>query len=156
MLKKGNTAPLDVVVYDQNDKKASLKDCLGSWVVLYFYPKDDTPGCTTQAKGFRDHIGDFQKQDAIVIGVSKDTAKKHQKFINKYDLNFQLWVDEDHRLMEAFGTWGEKKFMGKTYMGTTRSTFLINPEGNIVNVWEKVKPAGHAEEVLQNLVDLSA
>ncbi len=133
------------------EEKLSLREKLDSWVVLYFYPKDDTPGCTKEACSLRDVREEFKRRGVEVIGVSKDSPKSHQKFIEKYKLNFTLWSDEDHVLMEAFGTWGEKRFMGRTYMGTLRSTFLIDPKGVISHVWEKVSPEEHGEEVLDML-----
>lgn len=156
MLQKGDTAPLDVAVHNHKGETISLRDLLGQWVVLYFYPKDDTPGCTTEAKGFRDYAKEFAKHNTAVIGVSKDTPGKHQKFIDKYELNFDLWADEEHALMDACGVWGEKQFMGRTYMGTSRSSFLIDPDGKIAAVWEKVKPAEHPAEVLATRTELSA
>lgn len=151
MLEKGRKAPDKVFVQDHANKDVSLADLLGKWVVLYFYPKDDTPGCTKEAIGFRDFANKLKRSGAVVVGVSKDKPKSHQKFIDKYSLNFTLWSDPEHLLMEAFGTWQEKRFMGRTYMGTTRSTFLIDPQGKIMHVWEEVKPEGHAEEVLEVL-----
>lgn len=144
-------APLDVQVEDAEGNPVSLRSHLGKWVVIYFYPKDDTPGCTKEACSFRDANVDIDKLGVTIIGVSKDLPKSHQKFIKKYQLEFPLWSDPNHELMEAFGTWKEKKFLGKSYMGTTRSTFLINSEGKIAYVWPDVKPAGHAEEVLSFL-----
>ncbi len=148
MLTVDDNAPQDVVITDQDGEDASLADLRGSWVVVFFYPRDNTPGCTTEVCSFRDSIEPLKKAGAVVIGVSKDSEKSHQKFIEKQSLNFPLWADPEHKLMEAFGTWQLKKFMGREYMGTTRSTFLIDPSGKIVHVWEKVKPAGHAEDVL--------
>jgi len=151
MLQVGDNAPVDVLITDQDGNDVSLKDYVGTWVVVFFYPKDNTPGCSTEACSFRDSITPIKKAGAVVIGVSKDSEKSHQKFIEKQSLNFPLWADPEHKLMEAFGTWQLKKFMGREYMGTTRSTFLIDPKGNIAHVWEKVKPAGHAEDVLETL-----
>lgn len=151
MLQAGEKAPIKVKITDQDGKEVSLADYAGKWIVVYFYPRDNTPGCTTEACSFRDSNAVLKKAGAVVIGVSKDTEKSHQKFIEKQSLNFPLWADPDHKLMEAFGTWQKRKFMGREYMGTTRSTFLIDPKGKIVHVWEKVKPAGHAEDVLHVL-----
>lgn len=151
MLKSSQQPPLDLPLVNEQGQSFTLRDLLGSWVVVYFYPKDDTPGCTLEAEGFRDRASDFAKLGARVLGVSKDSCASHQKFIAKKKLPFTLVADVDHALMEAFGTWGQRKFMGRTYMGTSRSTFLINPSGTIVEVWETVKPLGHPEEVLNAL-----
>ena len=155
MLIVSNTAPLDVPMIDESGATRTLQEFLGSWVVVYFYPKDNTPGCTLEAEGFRDLQDSFRNHNAHIIGVSKDTCASHKKFIDKKKLTFTLVADTDHVLMEAFGTWGERSFMGKKYMGTSRSTFLINPEGKIAHVWETVKPAGHPEEVLATLKELA-
>jgi len=155
MLSVSESAPLDVSMIDENSATRTLREFLGSWVVVYFYPKDNTPGCTLEAEEFRDAQDLFRMQNAHIIGVSKDTCASHKKFIDKKKLTFTLVADTDHVLMEAFGTWGERSFMGKKYMGTSRSTFLINPEGKIAHVWETVKPAGHPEEVLAALKELS-
>lgn len=154
MLQVGDQAPLDIFVEDQDGSAVSLQDYLGKFVVVYFYPKDDTPGCTKEACEFRDGMGSFEKLDVPVIGVSKDSPSQHQKFIAKYDLSFQLWSDPDHELQDAFGVWQKKKFMGKEFMGTVRSTFIVDPEGMVVKVWEKVTPAGHADEVEKALKKL--
>jgi peroxiredoxin Q/BCP len=154
LLKAGNRAPLSVSIVDSNEKEVSLKDYLGKWVVLYFYPKDDTPGCTKEACSIRDIRGDIKKTGADVIGVSKDSPKSHLKFIDKYKLNFTLWSDPEHKLMEAFGSWQEKKFMGRTYMGTLRTTFIIDPQGTIAHVFEKVTPDTHGDDILAVLKDL--
>ena len=153
MVKIGSKAPA-VSAYEVGVGKVSLKDYLGKWVVLYFYPKDDTPGCTIEAKGFRDAHDDMNDMDVVVIGVSKDDDKSHEKFVGKYKLTFPLWSDPEHKVMEAFGVWGQRKFMGRTYMGTSRSTFIIDPKGKVAAVWEKVSPPGHAKEVLKKLKEL--
>ena len=127
----------------------SLKDLKGKTVVLYFYPKDDTSGCTAEACAFRDALPDFSKVKAEVIGVSRDPVKKHDKFKEKYGLTFPLASDEDGEVCEAYGTWVEKSMYGRKYMGIERSTFLIDGKGVIRNVWRKVKVPGHAEEVLK-------
>jgi peroxiredoxin Q/BCP len=144
-------APLDIACRNERGELFTLRDHLGSWVVVYFYPKDNTPGCTLEAEGFRDLSSEFKACDAVVFGVSKDTCASHQKFIEKKALTFSLIADTEHALMDGFGVWGERKFMGKTYMGTSRSTFLIDPEGVIVYVWEDVKPLQHPQEVLEKL-----
>lgn len=128
--------------------EVSLKALKGKKVVLYFYPKDDTPGCTKEACGFRDSLPDFSKVDAEIVGVSKDTVAKHDKFKAKHELNFILGSDEDGSVCEAYGTWVEKSMYGKKYMGIERATFLIDEKGVVSNVWRKVKVKGHVEEVL--------
>lgn len=129
----------------------NLSDLKGKHVVLYFYPKDDTPGCTKEACGFRDLHRALQKAGAVVLGVSTDSAKSHQKFAEKFKLPFPLVVDEDKKIVNAYGVWGEKSFMGRKYMGTHRVTFLIGPDGRIKKVWPKVSPEHHAQEVLDAL-----
>jgi peroxiredoxin Q/BCP len=148
MLQPTQSAPLDITVTNEAGEAVSLRSLLGKYVVLYFYPKDDTPGCTQEACEFRDADHEMQKLGVAVIGVSKDSLKAHEKFKTKYQLPFPLWSDPEHKLLEAFGAWGEKKFMGKMYMGIMRSTFVIDPQGKIINVWEKVTPKNHAAEVL--------
>ncbi len=129
--------------------KVSLKDLKGKAVVLYFYPKDDTSGCTAEACAFRDALPDFSKVGAEIIGISRDPVKSHDKFKAKYDLTFPLASDEDGKVCEAYGTWVEKSMYGRKYMGIERSTFLIDGKGVIRNVWRKVKVPGHADEVLK-------
>jgi thioredoxin-dependent peroxiredoxin len=129
----------------------SLADLNGKQVVLYFYPKDDTPGCTKEACAFRDVHSEITKRGAVVLGVSVDPVKSHDKFAEKYKLPFPLLADEDHAIVEAYGVWGEKQFMGRKYMGTARATFLIGADGKIKAVWPKVKPEEHAAEVLAAL-----
>ncbi len=151
MLIIGDKAPLDVIVEDSNGQAVSLRNYLGKMIVLYFYPKDDTPGCTKEACSIRDWRAEITKRRVEVIGVSKDSPASHKKFIQQYNLNFTLWSDHDHKLMEAFGTWQEKSFMGRKYMGTTRSTFLVDPKGIITMVWEKVTPDDHGKEILDRI-----
>jgi len=151
MLQPPALTPLNISVLTSNGQETSLQDTLGQYVVLYFYPRDNTPGCTKEACEFRDAEAEMKKLGARVIGVSKDSPKSHQKFADKYHLNFELWSDQEHQLIEAFGAWVEKKKFGKTYLGIARSTFVIDPEGKIVKVWENVKPEGHAREVLEFL-----
>lgn len=151
MLQPNQMAPLDISVADEHGKTTTLRSLLGKWVVLYFYPKDDTPGCTTEACSFRDISAEITKLGAVVIGVSKDNSKSHQNFKTKYQLNFPLWSDPDHQLLSAFGAWGEKKFMGRIYMGIIRSTFIIDPTGHIRYTIEKVTPKHHGEEILKQL-----
>jgi peroxiredoxin Q/BCP len=120
-------------------------------LVLYFYPKDNTPGCTTEAKDFSEYSQQFQELGADVIGVSPDSEKSHCKFIDKHNLSIQLLSDPEHKVIEAYGVWRLKKFMGKEYMGVVRSTFLISPDGKIAQVWDQVRVKGHVEKVLQEL-----
>ena len=129
-------------------KPISLSDFKGKPVVLYFYPRDDTPGCTKEACGFRDGFAAFKKAGTIVLGVSVDSPKSHAKFAEKFGLPFTLVADVDKAIVQAYGVWGEKKFMGRTYMGTHRVTFLIGPDGRIAKIWPAVKPEAHAAEVL--------
>ena len=148
MLKEGTTAPAFKTT-DANGETVSLKDLRGQKVVLYFYPKDDTPGCTKEACSFRDEFAKFKKRGITVLGVSPDNEKSHKKFETKYKLPFTLLADTDHAIAESYGVWGEKKFMGRTYMGVLRTTFLIDEKGKIKKVFEKVKPEDHASEVLE-------
>ena len=149
-LKEGDTAP-PFKASTNGGGEVSLSEFRGKHVVLYFYPKDDTPGCTKEACAFRDHFAEFKKKGAVVLGVSVDPAKSHDKFVKKYKLPFTLLSDVDRRIVEAYGVWGEKQFMGRKYMGTNRVTFLIGPDGRIKKIWPKVKPEEHAEEVLAAL-----
>lgn len=151
MLKTNQPAPTNIAVLDEQGQSISLSDTLGKYVVLYFYPRDNTPGCTKEACSFRDANQELEKLGARVIGVSKDSVASHQGFKQKHQLNFELWSDPDHELMEAFGAWGEKSTFGKKYMGVIRSTFVIDPQGKIIKVWSAVKPIGHAEQVLKFL-----
>ena len=144
----GDVAPSFEVNIDGSGK-FSLSEAKGSPVVLYFYPKDDTPGCTKEACGFRDAFPDFSALNATIVGVSKDTVTKHDKFKAKYELPFHLASDEDGSLCEAYGTWVEKSMYGKKYMGIERATFLIDSSGVIQGIWRKVKVNGHVEEVLE-------
>ncbi|NCN45776.1 MAG: thioredoxin-dependent thiol peroxidase [Candidatus Pacebacteria bacterium CG10_big_fil_rev_8_21_14_0_10_36_11] len=148
MLKIDQIAPLDVKVLNQSGETTSLRSLLGKYIVLYFYPKDNTPGCTVEACGFRDVNQEITKMGATVIGISNDSEDTHNKFSEKHQLNFPLWSDQEHTLLEAFGAWGEKNRFGKLYMGIIRSTFIIDPSGKIIKTWEKVKPENHPEEVL--------
>lgn len=152
MLKEGTTAPAFKTT-DQNGESVSLKELRGRKVVLYFYPKDDTPGCTKEACSFRDAYSKFKKKDITVLGVSPDKEAAHKKFVTKYQLPFTLLADTDHSIAEAYGVWGEKKFMGRTYLGVHRTTFLIDEKGKIRKIFEKVKPEDHASEVLEAFAD---
>jgi thioredoxin-dependent peroxiredoxin len=146
-LKEGDMAP-DFAVPDQEGNVVRLKDLRGKKVVLYFYPKDDTPGCTKEACSFRDSFAKFKRRGIELFGVSLDSEKSHQKFIDKFSLPFRLLADTDRKISESFGTYGEKKFMGRTYMGNNRMTFLIDEKGKIKKIFSKVKPEDHADEVL--------
>jgi len=146
-LKEGNTAP-EFSAMTNGGKKISLTDFKGKNVILYFYPKDDTPGCTKEACGFRDAYDEFKKRGAVVLGVSTDPVKAHDKFVEKFQLPFLLLADEDKAIALAYGAWGEKSFLGRKYMGMRRITFLIGPDGRIRKIWRKVKPPKHAAEVL--------
>lgn len=146
-LKAGDTAPT-FTLPDQDGNPRSLSDYRGKWVLLYFYPKDDTPGCTTEACTLRDARADYEKLGIQVLGVSADSVARHAKFRDKYDLPFPLLSDTERTVLEAYGAWREKKFMGRTYMGIARISFLIDPAGKIFKAYEAVKPPAHAGEVL--------
>jgi peroxiredoxin Q/BCP len=147
MLKEGSKAP-DFTGKDQDGNKVKLSDYKGKRVVLYFYPKDDTPGCTKEACSFRDADDVFNAKGIKVFGVSTDDEKSHQKFISKFQLPFDLLADTDKKIVEKYGVWAEKSMYGRTYMGTLRKTFLIGEDGKIVKIFDKVKVAEHADEVL--------
>ena len=147
MVKEGTTAPA-FKTKDDNGEDVSLKDFKGQKVVLYFYPKDDTPGCTKEACSFRDAYSKYKKQGIKLLGVSPDSEASHKKFITKYKLPFTLLADRDHAIAEAYGVWGEKKFMGRTYMGVLRTTFLIDEKGVIKKIFEKPKNKTHSAEIL--------
>ncbi len=140
---------------DQGGKTHSLADYLGRWVFLYFYPKDDTPGCTIEACSVRDNFSAFQKAGIVVLGVSVDNIRSHDKFAKKYALPFPLLSDEEKKVVNLYGVWGQKKMMGREYMGTNRMSFFIDPEGKIAKIYEKVKPAEHASEILRDFGRLS-
>ena len=148
MLEAGKKAPAFDAVTD-GDGKIALKDLKGRNVVLYFYPKDMTPGCTTEAEGFRDAIKDFEKANTVVIGVSKDSVKRHDNFKAKHDLPFTLISDEDGKICEAYGVWQIKKNYGREYMGIVRSTFLIDEKGKIAKIWSNLRVKGHVDTVLE-------
>lgn len=149
-LEPGTTAP-DFTLPDQHGEPVTLSALRGKNVVLYFYPKADTPGCTTQACGVRDHHTDYADADAVVLGVSPDAPKKIAKFDDKYELGFPLLGDEEHKVAEEYGVWVEKSMYGRTYMGMERTTFVIGPDGVIKDVFRKVKPAEHDQKVLASL-----
>ena len=155
MIETGEQAP-DFTLPDQDGGQVSLADLRGKTVVLYFYPKADTPGCTTQACGVRDHLPEYEGSGAVVLGVSPDPVKKVKKFHEKYGLNFPLLADEDHAVCEAYGVWAEKSMYGKTYWGAQRATFVIDDEGTVVHVIPKVSPKTHDEQVLAVLSELAA
>jgi len=136
---------------DQNGKIHKLSDYKGKWVVLYFYPKDNTPGCTKEACSFRDSINDFLSKDIKVLGISKDPVNSHLKFSEKYKLNFPILSDEALKVIKTYDAWGTKKFMGKTFEGTLRKTYLIDPDGDIKKIYPKVNPLNHAGEVLKDI-----
>jgi peroxiredoxin Q/BCP len=146
-LKEGDQAPA-FAASNEKGQTVSLADFKGKKLVLYFYPKDDTPGCTAQACSLRDHYGSFLARGYEVLGVSPDSAKKHVKFQEKFNLPFQLLADEDHTVSEAYGVWGEKKFMGRAYMGIHRTTFVIDEGGRIERIIAKVDTEGHADQLL--------
>ncbi len=150
LLPIGTKAPA-FTLSDQNGTNHSLVEYAGSWVVLYFYPKDDTPGCTIEACNFRDHFESLKEEGVVVLGVSKDSAQSHTKFIQKFNLPFVLLSDESTEMIQAYGAWGEKKFMGKTFQGISRVTYIIDPEGVIRMVYPSVKPQAHAEEILEEV-----
>jgi peroxiredoxin Q/BCP len=150
MPEAGSKAPA-FALGDQTGKTVKLADLKGKNVVLYFYPKDDTSGCTKEACAFRDEHAKLAKAGAVVLGVSADSAASHTKFVTKYELPFQLLVDEDHAVSDKYGTWGEKSMYGRKYMGMFRATFLIGADGKIKKVWPKVKVDGHVDEVLEAL-----
>ena len=151
----GEVAP-DVTLPDETGAVHHLSDQKGRWTVLYFYPKDDTPGCNTEACQFRDLDEDYAATDADVWGVSKDSAASHRRFREKFELPFTLLADEDHTVADAYGSWVEKQNYGKTYWGVARTTFLIDPDGRVARVWPKVKPEGHAADVISALDELQA
>jgi thioredoxin-dependent peroxiredoxin len=150
LVEEGNPAP-DFTLTSDSGERVSLSQFRGQRVVLYFYPKDDTPGCTAQACGIRDSYDDFEQRGAVVLGVSPDEESSHVKFKQKYGLPFTLLADPEHEVAEQYGVWGERKYMGKTYMGVERSTFLIDEDGRIAKVMRRVKPDTHAERVLEAL-----
>jgi thioredoxin-dependent peroxiredoxin len=149
-LKVGDQAP-DFSVLTHAGDRVSLENFKGKNVILYFYPRDNTPGCTLEACAFRDHHPALVKKNAIVLGVSTDPVKSHQKFVDKFGLPFVLLADEDKQIVQAYGVWGKKTFMGRSFMGTNRVTFHIGPDGLIKHIWPQVKPKEHAQEVLAAL-----
>ena len=150
MISEGQPAP-DLELESDTGDRVKLADFRGKTVVLYFYPKDDTPGCTTEACEFRDTYDRFREQGVEVIGVSPDPADSHREFKSKHELPFPLLADPEHKLAEAYGVWGERSSMGRKYMGINRSTFVIDPEGKVAKVMVGIKPAGHAAQILDQL-----
>jgi peroxiredoxin Q/BCP len=153
LLQPGQKAP-DFSAKDQKGNLVTLKDFSSQWLVLYFYPKDNTPGCTTEAQDFTRYSLEFSALGAKILGISPDSETSHCRFIEKHNLLIQLLSDRDHQIAEAYGAWGMKKFMGKEYLGIIRSTFLINPESAIAYLWYSVRAKGHAEVVLKKLQEL--
>jgi Peroxiredoxin len=150
LVREGEEAP-DFELPDETGALVKLSSLRGKPIVLYFYPKDDTPGCTTQACGIRDAYGEFERAGAVVLGISPDDESSHVKFKDKYELPFTLLADTDHSVAEEYGVWGEKNMAGKTFMGVSRSTFVIGADGNVTSVMHDVKPATHADDVLAAL-----
>ena len=150
MLKNGDIAP-DFTLLDSEGNAVSLSDFKGNKVIIYFYPKDDTSGCTKEACNFRDNYSQLKEKNVAVIGISKDSVSSHVKFKNKYDLPFILLSDPNHQVIETYGAYGEKKMYGRTYMGTIRMTYLVSEEGLILKIYDKVKPDKHVEEILKDL-----
>jgi peroxiredoxin Q/BCP len=146
---------LDFKLQSTNGKNYSLKESIGKYVVLYFYPKDDTPGCTIETKDFNKLLQKFKKLNCEVFGVSKDSLKSHNKFKNKHKIKFDLLTDEKLKVLKKYGVWGKKKFMGREFMGTIRSTFLVDKKGKIIKMWKDVKVKDHAKEVLETLQNIA-
>jgi thioredoxin-dependent peroxiredoxin len=155
VVEPGQEAP-DFTLPDQDGNPVTLSELRGQPIVLYFFPKADTPGCTTQACGVRDHRTGYEQAGARVLGVSPDTVEAQRKFADKYGLDFTLLADENHEVAELYGVWGERKMYDKTYMGVQRSTFVINPDGKVAKVFPKVSPKTHDEAVLEALGELAS
>ena len=150
MIEIGKPAP-DLSLKNQADQDVRLSDLDGQWVVLYFYPKDNTPGCTVEACEFTAGVEEFAALDAVVLGCSPDTTRKHRNFIDKFDLKISLLSDPDHKVMEKYGAWGEKKMYGRTFQGVKRSTVIIDPSGKVAHHWRNVRARGHAQKVRDKL-----
>lgn len=155
MIEIGRKAP-DFCLPDKDEKEVCLKHFLGRWVVVYFYPRDNTPGCTTEACAFSERLADFKGLDAAVIGISTDSPASHRRFAAQHNLTITLLSDPDHKVIEAYGAWQPKKLMGKEFLGTVRSTFLVDPQGRVAHVWPRVKVWGHADEVKAKLAELQS
>ena len=153
MLEIGNNAPEFCLLNEKNEEMC-LKDFKGKWVVLYYYPKAMTPGCTTEACNFSDRFDSFEATNTVILGVSADSPARQLKFSNKHELRFPLLSDIDHNILKAYGVWKPKKLYGKEFLGIVRSTFIIDPEGNIAKIWPKVKVTGHADDVKESLIEL--
>ncbi len=153
MIEVGEMAP-DFCLPNQDETEICLRDLRGKWVVLYFYPKDNTPGCTKEAIDFSEHLPDFNELDTVILGVSPDSPKKHRNFIEKKNLKITLLSDENKEVLEKYGVWQLKKMYGREYMGVVRTTYLIDPEGKVAARWDKVKVKGHAEKVKEKLKEL--
>lgn len=151
---KINELAADFCLKNQNNENICLKDFMGKWVVLYFYPKDNTPGCSLEAKGFSDYINEFKQLNARIIGISPDSIDSHKKFESKHNLTFNLLSDPNHDVLKSYDVWKPKKLYGREFMGVIRSTFLIDPKGKIVYIWPKVKVMGHAQNVMNKLKEL--
>jgi|TARA_B100001094_G_C17686881_1_gene556129 peroxiredoxin Q/BCP len=154
MLKNNSKAP-NFKLPSTNKSNYQLKDSLGKYVVIYFYPKDDTPGCTIETNDFNKLLSKFKKLNCEIFGISKDNLKSHDKFREKFKVKFDLLSDEETKVLKKYKVWGKKKFMGREYMGISRSTFLINPKGKILKIWENVNVKDHALEVLETLKSIS-
>ncbi len=155
MLENGTKAP-DFCLPNQDDVEICLRDLKGKWIVLYFYPRDNTPGCTTEACDFTEALPEFEDMDAVIFGVSADTTKKHRSFIEKKSLEITLLSDEDTSMMQEYDVWKLKKNYGKEYMGIVRSTYIINPDGILADSWTNVRVKDHVEKVKQRLLELQA
>ncbi len=153
MTREGDEAP-DFCLPDKDGKEICLEDFKNNWIVLYFYPRDNTTGCTREAVDFSSHLEEFEKMNAVVIGISPDSSQSHVKFADKYDLRHMLLSDEKHEVSKKYGVWQRKKMYGREYYGVVRSTFVINPEGKVAHVWRNVKVEGHVEEVKNALKKL--
>jgi len=151
-----NTKAPEFCLPNQDETEICLRDLSGKWIVLYFYPKDNTPGCTTEACDFTEAMPDFEDLDAVILGVSPDSPKKHTNFIEKKDLKITLLADEEKELCNTYDVWKLKKFMGREYMGVVRTTYIISPDGDIVATWDKVRVKGHVESVKEKLKELTS
>jgi len=151
---KINELAVDFCLKNQNNENVCLKDFMGKWVILYFYPKDNTPGCSLEAKSFSDYIDEFKQLNARIIGISPDSTDSHKKFEKKHNLTFNLLSDPNHDVLKSYDVWKPKKLYGREFMGVIRSTFLIDPKGRIVYIWPKVKVMGHTQSVMNKIKEL--
>ena len=154
MIKENTKAP-DFKLPSTSKKDYSLKDSIGKYVIIYFYPKDDTPGCTTETNDFNKLLPKFKKLNCEILGISKDNLNSHEKFKNKYKIKFDLLADEEKKVLKKYKVWAKKKFMGREFLGIVRTTFLIDKKGKILKIWNNVKVNGHAQEVLETLENIS-